>query len=231
MGDTHYEVQARILVIDDEPQIRRFLKVALTAHGFEMIEASSGQGGLNEAAMSKPDLIILDMELPDMDGLEVLKQLREWSKASVIILSVREQEDTKIAMLDAGAEDYVTKPFGMGELLARIRVALRRSSKEAEEPILDLNDLRIDRAKRIVTVGGHPIKLTPTEYNLLKTLGSSPGRVFTNTQLLKDIWGPAYEHETHYLRVFIGQLRRKIEQNPSQPVHLITEPGVGYRLM
>ncbi|HBF37083.1 MAG TPA: DNA-binding response regulator, partial [Firmicutes bacterium] len=131
----------------------------------------------------------------------------------------------------AGAEDYVTKPFGMGELLARIRVALRRSSKETEEPVLALGDLCIDRAKRIVTVDKCPIKLTPTEYNLIKTLASSPGRVFTNTQLLKMIWGPNYEHETHYLRVFIGQLRRKIEKSPSQPIHLITEPGVGYRLM
>jgi two-component system KDP operon response regulator KdpE len=231
MNDNNSAIQARILVIDDEPQIRRFLKVALTAHGFEMIEASLGQDGLNEAVMSKPDLIILDMGLPDMDGLKVLKQLREWSLVPVIILSVREQESTKIAMLDAGAEDYVTKPFGMGELLARIRAALRRSSKEAEEPILELGDLRIDRAKRIVTVDEHPIKLTPTEYNLIKTLGSNPGRVFTNTQLLKVIWGPTYEHETHYLRVFVGQLRRKIEKNPSEPIHLITEPGVGYRLM
>ncbi len=231
MSDNNPYPQARILVIDDEPQIRHFLKVALRAHGFEMIEASLGQDGLNEAVMSKPDLIILDMGLPDMDGLEVLKRLREWSEVPVIILSVKEQESTKIAMLDAGAEDYVTKPFGMGELLARIRVALRRSSKETEEPIIELGDLRIDRAKRIVTVDEHPIKLTPTEYNLLKTLGSNPGRVFTNTQLLKVIWGPNYEHETHYLRVFVGQLRRKIEKNPSQPIHLITEPGVGYRLM
>ncbi|HBF36565.1 MAG TPA: DNA-binding response regulator, partial [Firmicutes bacterium] len=149
----------------------------------------------------------------------------------VIILSVKEQEDTKIAMLDAGAEDYITKPFGMGELLARIRVALRRSSKETEEPVLELDDLRIDRSKRIVSIDGHPIRLTPTEYNLIKTLASSPGRVFTNIQLLKVVWGPAYENETHYLRVFIAQLRRKIEKNPSQPIHFITEPGVGYRLM
>ena len=220
-----------ILVIDDEPQIRRFLKVALTAHGFAMIEAPTGRDGLNEAVMSKPDLIVLDMGLPDMDGLQVLKALREWSQVPVIILSVKEQESTKITMLDAGAEDYVTKPFGMGELLARIRVALRRSAKETEEPVVELGDLRIDRAKRIVFVADRSIKLTPTEYDLLTTLASNPGRVFTNTQLLKVVWGPGYEHETHYLRVFVGQLRRKIEPNPSQPVHLITEPGVGYRLM
>ncbi|HEX7713199.1 MAG TPA: response regulator [Bacillota bacterium] len=225
------EKNCRILVIDDEPQIRRFLKVALTAHGFEMIEASLGGDGLNEAVMSKPDLIILDMGLPDMDGLEVLKRLREWSQVPVIVLSVKEQEMTKIAMLDAGAEDYVTKPFGMGELLARIRVALRRLSKDMEEPLVQLVDLRIDRAKRTVSVAERPIKLTPTEYDLLKTLAASPGRVFTNTQLLKVVWGPGYEQETHYLRVFIGQLRRKIEEDPSQPIHLITEPGVGYRLM
>lgn len=223
--------KSRILVIDDEPQIRRFLRVALTAHGFEMIEASLGRDGLNEAVMSKPDLVILDMGLPDMDGLEVLKQLREWSQIPVIVLSVKEQEITKIAMLDAGAEDYVTKPFGMGELLARIRVALRRSSKETEEPVVQLGNLRIDRAKRLVSIAERPIKLTPTEYDLLKTLAASPGRVFTNTQLLKTVWGPGYEQETHYLRVFIGQLRRKIEVDPSQPIHLITESGVGYRLM
>lgn len=221
----------RILVIDDEPQIRRFLKVALTAHGFAMLEASLGRDGLNEAIMSKPDLIILDMGLPDMDGLEVLKQLREWSQVPVIILSVKEQENTKIMMLDAGAEDYVTKPFGMGELLARIRVALRHHTKETEEPVLQLGDLRIDRAKRTVQVDEHPVKLTPTEYDLLITLASNAGRVITNHQLLKQVWGPGYEQETHYLRVFIGQLRRKIEKDPSRPVHLITESGVGYRLI
>jgi two-component system KDP operon response regulator KdpE len=221
----------RILVIDDEPQIRRLLKVALSAHGFEMEEATLGQEGLNQAVMHKPDLIILDMGLPDMDGLEVLKRLREWSQIPVIILSVREQENTKIEMLDAGAEDYVTKPFGMGELLARIRVALRRSAKEMDEPIITLDDLRIDRAKRMVFLDEQLIKLTPIEYDLLKTLASNPGRVYTNSQLLKTIWGLGYEHETHYLRVFVGQLRRKIEKNPSQPKHLITEPGVGYRLM
>ncbi len=222
---------SRILVIDDESQIRRFLKVALTAHGFEMAEAALGRDGLNQAVLFKPDLVILDLGLPDLDGMEVLRQLREWSQVPVIVLSVKEQEDTKIAMLDAGAEDYVTKPFGMGELLARIRVALRRAVKETDEPTLRLGELTIDRAKRLVAVHGNPVKLTPTEYDLLKTLASKPGRVFTNAQLLKLIWGPGYEHETHYLRVFIGQLRRKIEQNPSRPVHLITEPGVGYRLM
>jgi Response regulators consisting of a CheY-like receiver domain and a winged-helix DNA-binding domain len=221
----------RILVIDDEPQIRRFLKVALSAHGFEMEEASLGQDGLNQAVMHKPDLIILDMGLPDMDGLEVLKRLRDWSQTPVIVLSVKEQESTKIEMLDAGAEDYVTKPFGMGELLARIRVALRRSTKESDEPVLILDDLRIDRAKRMVNVGANLIKLTPIEYDLLKALAASPGRVHTNTQLLKMVWGRGYEQEAHYLRVFVGQLRRKIEQNPSQPRHIITEPGVGYRLI
>ncbi|TCL75305.1 two-component system KDP operon response regulator KdpE [Hydrogenispora ethanolica] len=226
------ETGSRILVIDDEPQIRRLLKVALAAHGFEMAEAALGREGLTQAAMSRPDLIILDMGLPDMDGLEVLKQLREWSQTPVIVLSVKEQEETKIAMLDAGAEDYVTKPFGMGELLARIRAALRRSLKEAaEEAVLTLGDLRIDRVKRLVTVAEQPVKLTPTEYDILKTLASNPGRVFTNTQLLKAVWGAGYQNETHYLRVFVGQLRRKIEQNPSRPIHLITEPGVGYRLM
>jgi two-component system KDP operon response regulator KdpE len=221
----------RILVIDDEPQIRRFLKVALSAHGFEMEEASSGQEGLNQAVMHKPDLIILDMGLPDMDGMEVLKRLREWSQVPVIVLSVKEQESTKIEMLDAGAEDYVTKPFGMGELLARIRVALRRSTKEQDEPVLTLDDLQIDRAKRMVFVAKNLVKLTPIEYDLLKALAASPGRVYTNTQLLKAVWGPGYERESHYLRVFVGQLRRKIEQNPSQPKHIITEPGVGYRLI
>ena len=221
----------KILVIDDEPQIRRFLRVALSAHGFAMEEASLGREGLERAIMGKPDLIILDIGLPDLDGLDVLKSLREWSQIPVIVLSVREQENTKIQLLDAGADDYITKPFGMGELLARIRVALRRTNKEADEPVLELGDLRIDRSKRLVTVRGRPVKLTPTEYDLLKTLASSPGRVFTNVHLLKSVWGPGYEDETHYLRVFIGQLRRKIEEDPSRPIHLITEPGVGYRLM
>ena len=221
----------RILVIDDEPQIRRFLRVALIAHGYMIHEASSGEDGLRMAVTTHPDLVVLDLGLPDIDGVEVARRLREWSKVPIIILSVREQENEKIAILDAGADDYVTKPFGMGELLARIRVALRHAEGASEEPVLTLGGLVIDRARRLVKAGGQTVRLTPTEYELLKTLAINPGRVMTNKQLLKAVWGPGYEGETHYLRVYMGQLRRKIEADPSRPEHIITEPGVGYRLL
>ncbi len=222
---------ARILVIDDERQMRRLLQVALAAHGYEVDEAASGQEGLNRVAVFRPDLIVLDLGLPDLDGLEVLHKLREWSQAPVIILSVKERETEKVAALDAGADDYVTKPFGMGELLARIRVALRHSAGDDDEPVLAFGELMVDRARRLVTVDGREIKLTPTEYEVLKTLALYAGRVLTQRQLLRAVWGPEYERETHYLRVYIGQLRRKIEPDPSRPRHIITEPGVGYRLL
>jgi len=222
---------ARILIIDDEKQIRRLLKVALTGHGYELEEAVSGQDGLHKAAVFRPDLVILDLGLPDLDGLEVLRRLREWSQTPVIILSVREQENDKINALDNGADDYVTKPFGMGELLARIRAALRHAAGLGNEPVLNFGDLEIDVAQRRITVDGNVIKLTPTEYELLRNLAVYSGKVLTHRQLLRAVWGPSYENDTQYLRVYIAQLRRKIESDPSRPRHIITEPGVGYRLL
>lgn len=222
---------ARILIIDDETQIRRLLRVALTGHGYEVGEAACGQEGLNEAAVYRPDLIILDLGLPDIDGLEVVRRLREWSVIPVIILSVKEQENDKIAALDAGADDYVTKPFGMGELLARIRAAIRHSAGVGEEPVLIFGELIVDLAHRRVTVEGKEIKLSPIEYDLMKNLAVHAGKVLTHKHLLRTIWGLSYENDTHYLRVYIGQLRRKVENDPSHPGHIITEPGVGYRLL
>lgn len=222
---------ARILVIDDEKQLRRLLKVALTGHGYSVEEAALGQEGLNKVATYRPDLIILDLGLPDLDGLEVIRNLREWTKTPVIILSVKEQENDKITALDNGADDYVTKPFSMGELLARIRASLRHTMPAGEEPVLSFGNLIIDLARRRVAVCEKEIKLTPIEYDLIKNLVIHAGKVLTHKQLLRAVWGPAYENETHYLRVFIGQLRRKIEVDPSRPKHIITEPGVGYRLM
>ncbi|QGP93914.1 KDP operon transcriptional regulatory protein KdpE [Neomoorella glycerini] len=221
---------ARVLIIDDELPIRRLLKVALAAYGYELAEASSGQEGLQQAAVLHPDLIILDLGLPDVDGLEVIKRLREWSQAPIIILSVREQESEKIKALDAGADDYVTKPFSMGELLARMRVAWRHAAKTTDEPVLSLGELTIDLAHRLVKMKGREVKLTPIEYEILKNLALHAGRVLTHHHLLRTIWGPEYEEETHYLRVYIGQLRRKIEPDPANPRYIITEPGVGYRL-
>ncbi|MDN5344719.1 MAG: two-component system, OmpR family, operon response regulator KdpE [Clostridia bacterium] len=222
---------ARILIIDDEPPIRRLLKVALAAHGYDLAEATSGQEGLQQAAFLHPDLVILDLGLPDLDGLEVIKRLREWSQVPVIILTVREHEQDKIAALDAGADDYVTKPFSMGELLARMRAALRHAARSEEEPVLSLGGLTVDLARRLVTVEGREVKLTPTEYEILKNLAVNAGRVLTHRQLLRTIWGPEYQDDTHYLRVYIGQLRRKLEPDPTRPRYIITEPGVGYRLI
>lgn len=222
---------ARVLVVDDEPQIRKLLRVALTAHGYAVDEAATGEDGLTRAALAHPDLMILDLGLPDLDGTEVVRRLREWSEIPVIVLSVRESEPDKVGALDAGADDYVTKPFGMGELLARLRVALRHSAGKGDEPVLTFGRLTMDRARRVVAVDGREVKLTPTEYEILKTLAANAGRVLTNRQLLRAVWGPAYEKETHYLRVYVGQLRRKLEADPSRPEHLLTEPGVGYRLV
>lgn len=222
---------ARILLIDDEKQIRRLLRVSLREHGYEVEAAGSGGEGLSLAMTYKPDLVLLDLGLPDLDGLEVIDRLREWSKVPVIILSVREAESDKIAALDAGADDYLTKPFGMGELLARIRAALRHAAGAGNEPVLTFGDLVIDVARRRVTVKDNEVKLTPTEYELIKNMAAFAGKVLTPKQLLRAVWGPAAENETHYLRVYVGQLRRKIEADPSRPRHLVTEPGVGYRLL
>ncbi|MGA3175369.1 MAG: response regulator [Syntrophorhabdales bacterium] len=221
---------ARILIVDDEKQIRRMLRTALTSCGYDISEASSGQEGLSQAAIFHPDLIILDLGLPDLDGTEVIKRLREWAQVPIIILSVREHETDKIKALDAGADDYITKPFGMGELLARIRVALRHVAKTEDEPVLTFGELTLDLARRNVSLKGTEIKLTPIEYEILKYLALKAGRVVTHTQLLRAIWGSNYQDQTHYLRIYIGHLRRKIENDSSQPAYIVTEPGVGYRL-
>ncbi len=222
---------ARILIVDDEEQIRRLLKVALGGHDYQIDEAASGQDGLRQAAIFHPDLIILDLSLPDLDGLSVLERIREWSQVPVIILTVQEHEDQKIKALDSGADDYITKPFSMGELLARIRVAMRHAADTEDEPVIILGDLSIDLAHRLVTLKGKELKLTPTEYDILKNLAVHSGRVLTHKQLLCEIWGKEYQNETHYLRVYIGQLRRKIEPDATRPRYIITEPGVGYRLV
>ena len=222
---------ARILVIDDEPQIRKLLRVSLGAHGYDIAEAKSGQEGVNQTANFKPELVILDLGLPDMDGKEVVRRIREWSEIPIIILSARDQEQEKVDALDAGADDYISKPFGVSELMARMRVSIRRSVHTEGEPILTCGNLTLDVAQRKVTAGMREVKLTPTEYELLKVLIQYPGKVLTHKQLLKAVWGDSYTHDTQYVRVYIGQLRRKIEQNPAQPRYIISEPGVGYRLM
>lgn len=221
----------RILVVDDEVQILKLLGVTLTSHGFEVAEVTTGQDAVCEVGAYKPDIIILDLGLPDMDGLEVIIRLREWTKTPIIILSAREQEKDKIIALDAGADDYLTKPFGMGELLARIRAALRHMAGVENELVQQFDDLSVDLAHRRVTVLGKEIKLSPTEYDLIKNLAIHAGKVLTHKYLLRTVWGPSYENDVHYLRVYMGQLRRKIEVDPSRPRHIITETGIGYRLL
>ena len=224
------EAGQRVLVVDDETSIRRYLRAALGAQGFAIYEASNGQEAINAVVSDRPDIIILDLGLPDFDGIEVTRRLREWSQTPIIILSVREAENDKIAALDAGADDYLTKPFSTGELMARMRVALRRTAAAPEEPVLQVDDLKMDLSRRIVTVGENQIALTPTEYEILRLLLQNAGRVLTHRQLLRQVWGTAYESEMHILRVNISNLRRKIEPDPSRPHYLLTEPGVGYRI-
>lgn len=225
------EKGSRILVIDDEPQIRKLLRVSLGAHGFEIAEAVTGADGISLTATFKPDLLIIDLGLPDMDGKDVVSAIRGWAQTPIIVLTARDQEQEKIEALDAGADDYVTKPFSLGELMARMRVSLRRAASSENEPVLSCGDLVIDLAQRRVTVAGKEVKLTPTEYELLKILVQHRGRVLTHKQLLKAVWGSTDSGDTHYIRVYIGQLRRKIEENPTQPRHILTESGVGYRMM
>jgi two-component system KDP operon response regulator KdpE len=220
-----------VLVIEDETPIRRFLRAALTEEGYRVEEATSGEEGIKRAAAQPPDLVILDLGLPGLDGQEVLRRLREWLTAPVIVLSARDQERQKVEALDAGADDYLTKPFGMGELLARMRTALRHTlPKSGEGVALEVGDLRIDLAARTVKVEGEPVHLTPLEYKLLVLLMRNAGKVLTHRQLLRDVWGPHDVHENHYLRVFVATLRRKIEPDPTQPRYILTEQGVGYRL-
>ncbi len=219
----------RVLVVDDERSIRRFLKVSLGSQ-FTVFEATTGEEALAAVSNDRPDVVILDLGLPDMDGVEVTRRLREWSQIPIIIVSVREQENDKIAALDAGADDYLTKPFGVGELMARLRSALRRSVQAETEPTFTTGKLVVDLNLREVKVNDQPVSLTPTEYDLLRTFVNHAGKVLTHDQLLRAVWGTAYERETHMLQVNISNLRRKIEPDPLRPSYLITEPGVGYRL-
>jgi two-component system, OmpR family, KDP operon response regulator KdpE len=222
-----------VLVIEDEPQVVRFLKASLSSHGFRILEAPTGQLGLVEASSRVPDLILLDLGLPDLDGVEVVRRLREWTAVPVIVLSARGQERDKIEALDAGADDYLTKPFGIGELLARIRVALRHADRvggDGDEPELVAGDLSVNLASRRVTIKGEEIHLTPNEYRLLAVLVRFAGKVVTQRQLLKEVWGPSSVEQSHYLRVYMAQLRHKLEAEPAHPRWLLTEPGVGYRL-
>jgi two-component system KDP operon response regulator KdpE len=225
--------QGLILLIEDEPQMRRFLRVTLQSHGYRLAEASSGREGLKEATTRNPDVVLLDLGLPDMDGIDVTGRLREWSEVPIIVISAREQEEDKVRALDAGADDYLTKPFGAGELLARIRVALRHEALKQsgqKEPVFALEELKVDLAKRQVFVRNVEIHLTPIEYRLLAVLIKNAGKVVTHTQLLREVWGPVYADQTQYLRVYMTSLRRKLETDPARPKFLINEPGVGYRL-
>jgi two-component system KDP operon response regulator KdpE len=220
----------KVLIVDDEKSIRTFLKLTLTSQGYETIEAVSGKDALSKVAAEKPDIIILDIGLPDIDGIEVTRSLREWTQIPIIILSVRGSEKDKIAALDLGADDYLTKPFVVGELLARVRAALRRSFKNTGETPFKTGDLEVDLERRIVKVAGNELQLTPNEYELLKVLVEHAGKVMTHKHLLLAVWGPEYLGEFHMLRVNISNLRRKIEPDPSRPQIIITESGVGYRL-
>jgi len=222
-----------ILLIEDEPQMRRFLRITLQSQGYRLVEAATAQEGLLQAASRNPDVVLLDLSLPDIDGLEVTKRLREWAQTPIIVISAREQEQDKVKALDFGADDYLTKPFNANELLARIRVALRhsvRSRSGRSEPIFTLYNLRVDLAKRQVFLGDKEVHLTPIEYKLLITLIRHAGKVVTHNQLLKDVWGPAHVSEVQYLRVYMTQLRHKLEAEPARPRFLMNEPGVGYRL-
>jgi len=219
----------RVLVVDDERPIRRFLQASLSGQ-YQVIEAANGEEALRLVVSDQPELIILDLGLPDIDGVDVTRRLREWTQIPIIIVSVREQEAEKIKALDAGADDYLTKPFGAAELMARIRVELRRAPQPESDPIFTDDDLSVDLARRIVSVDGMETFLTPTEYDILRTLIQHAGKVVTHRQLLRMVWGVAYEDETHLLRVNVSNLRRKIEKDPAKPRHVITEPGVGYRL-
>jgi two-component system KDP operon response regulator KdpE len=222
-----------VVLIEDEPQIRRFLRATLTGQGYRLFEATTGTTGLVEVGSRQPDVVIVDLGLPDMDGLEVIRRLREWTVAPVIVLSARGQERDKVTALDAGADDYVSKPFGAGELLARIRVALRhaaRASSETAEASFKAGELHVDLLRRQVLVGGTEVRLTPIEYKLLTTLVQHAGKIVTHQQLLREVWGPAHTDQAHYVRIYMAHLRHKLEAEPARPRYLLTEPGVGYRL-
>jgi two-component system, OmpR family, KDP operon response regulator KdpE len=223
-------VVTRVLVVDDEPSILRALRINLTARNYEVVVAADGASGLAAVAREHPDVLILDMGLPDMDGTEVIRGVRGWTSTPIIVLSVWGQESQKVAALDAGADDYVTKPFGMDELLARLRAAVRRASPAPDEPVVVTGDFTVDlAAKRVIRADNGDVRLTPTEWQLLEVLVRHRGRLVTQRQLLQEVWGPAYETESNYLRVYVAQLRRKLEPEPSQPRYLLTESGMGYR--
>jgi two-component system KDP operon response regulator KdpE len=222
---------ARILVVDDEPQIRRYLKTILAAQGYELALAETGRAAIEQVAAWRPDVVLLDLGLPDLEGAEVCRRVREWSDVPIIVLSARDREDDKVAALDMGADDYLTKPFGSGELLARIGAALRHAARQAtpEQPLIVGGELQLNLATREVTRGGEPIHLTPTEYAILKVLATSGGRILTHEMLLQQVWGGSGEADAAKLRVFVNQLRRKVEADPARPHHILTETGVGYR--
>lgn len=222
---------AKILIVDDEPQIRRFLRASLTAHDYQVVEAEDGKSAVKTCTVELPDLLILDLGLPDIDGLDVISQVREWSQVPIIVLSIRSDESDKVNALDRGANDYVTKPFGMGELMARMRVILRQSAgtEQSNDPVIRAGSVEIDMSKRLVTVNSSPVRLSRKEYDLLRILVSHPDKVIAHQQILKEVWGPGYVDETQYLRVYIGHLRQKLESDPANPEIILTEPGVGYR--
>jgi two-component system KDP operon response regulator KdpE len=222
-----------VVVIEDDPPIRRFLRTGLSTHGFVVFEADYGRQGIIEAGVRKPDLIILDLGLPDMEGVEVIRAIREWSAIPIIILSARSAEQSKIEALDAGADDYLTKPFGLGELLARTRVALRhwfRMPEQNPSGVFTTGNLQVDLLNRWVRIGDQEIHLTPIQYRLLSALVQNAGKVMTHHQILKEVWGPSHTESSHYLRIYMSQLRQKLEEDPTQPKYLLTESGVGYRL-
>jgi two-component system, OmpR family, KDP operon response regulator KdpE len=222
-----------VVLIEDEPQIRRFLRATLTGQGYRLFEAPTGADGLVEVGSRQPDVVIIDLGLPDMDGIEVIRRLREWTAVPIIVLSARGQERDKATALDAGADDYVSKPFGAGELLARIRVALRHTagaSHEADEAAFKVGELHVDLLRRHVAVGAAEVRLTPIEYKLLTTLIRHAGKVVTHQQLLREVWGPMHTDQAHYVRIYMAHLRHKLEAEPARPRYFLTEPGVGYRL-
>lgn len=225
-------VEPVIVLIEDDSETRSFVRASLLTHGYRLLEALTGVDGLTEAANSRPDVVVVERDLPDMDGIEVVRRLREWTSVPVVVLSARDQENDKVAALDAGADDYVTRPFGIDEFLARIRVALRHAAGAGrpEEAVFTLGDLRVDLARRRVFLADREVRLTPIEYRLLITLVHHAGNVLTHRQILREVWGPSHTEEVHYLRVYMAHLRRKIETDPTKPRYLLTEPGVGYRL-
>ncbi len=222
-----------VVLIEDEPQIRRFLRATLNGQGYRLFEAATGADGIVEVGSRQPDVVIIDLGSPDMDGVAVIRRLREWTAVPIIVLSARGQERDKVTALDAGADDYISKPFSASELLARIRVALRHTagaSHEGDEAAFKVGDLQVDRLRRYVALGGAEVRLTPTEYKLLTTLIRHAGKVVTHQQLLREVWGPAHIEQAHYVRIYMAHLRHKLEAEPARPRYLLTEPGVGYRL-